>query len=151
MCAIGALVAEQGPSSIESAVIEPVGIEPARWHVETEIASQPDSWRRAARLAGELAALLPDGRIALTGCGTSYYVAQAIAVLWETHGHGQADAFAASEMPLRSDYSRVVVISRSGTTTEVVDLLHRLGDAPTLAIVGVHPGPVSDAARDTLD
>jgi fructoselysine-6-P-deglycase FrlB-like protein len=106
------------------------------WHVEAEIASQPGSWRQAADRAEELRALLPDGRIALTGCGTSFYVAQAVAYLWESGGHGQADAFASSEMPLRSDYSRVVVISRSGTTTEVVDLLARLGDVPTAAAAG---------------
>jgi fructoselysine-6-P-deglycase FrlB-like protein len=121
------------------------------WHVEAEIASQPGSWRQAAALAEELRALLPDGRIALTGCGTSFYVAQAVAVLWEAGGHGEADAFASSEMPVRSDYSRVVVISRSGTTTEVVELLGRLGDVPTLAIVGVNPGPIAAAAGSVLD
>ena len=134
-------MAEQGPSVVTT----------PDWHVETEIHSQPASWRRAADLAAHLRTLLPDGQIALVGCGTSFYVAQAVAALWEARGHGQADAFAASEMPARADYSRVVVISRSGTTTEVVDLLGRLGAVPTLAIVGVHPGPVSEAAAAVLD
>jgi fructoselysine-6-P-deglycase FrlB-like protein len=118
-------------------------------HVELEIASQPESWRRAAGLAEELRALLPGGRIALTGCGTSFHVAQVIAAVWESNGLGQADAFAASEMPLRTDYDTVVAISRSGTTTEVADLLHRLGDVPTLAIVG-SAGPVSAVASRSL-
>lgn len=122
---------------------------PGRWHVEVEIASQPDSWRQAAGLADQLRALLPDGRIALTGCGTSYYVAQAVASLWESRGHGQADAFAASEMPVRADYDLVVVVSRSGTTTEIVDLLQRLGPIATLALVG-SAGPVSAAADQAL-
>lgn len=136
------------------------------WHVEAEIASQPASWLRAAGLVDELRALLPDGRIALAGCGTSFYVAQSIAVLWESRGHGQADAFSASEMPIRADYDTVVMISRSGTTTEVIDLLHRLGDTRTLALVGTAvvetstgvetagtgttPSPVVAAARHTL-
>jgi fructoselysine-6-P-deglycase FrlB-like protein len=101
-------------------------------------------------MVDELRAILPDGRIALAGCGTSFYVAQSAAVLWETGGHGQADSFSASEMPLRPDYDTVVAISRSGTTTEVVDLLHRLGAIRTLALVGVASGPVAAAAAQTL-
>jgi CRISPR-associated protein Cas5a/b/c len=118
-------------------------------HVELEMSSQPESWRRAAGLADELRALLPAGRIAITGCGTSFYVAQVVATLWEGGGLGQADAFASSEMPLRTDYAAVVVISRSGTTTEVADLLHRLGAVPTLALVG-SAGPISAAATRSL-
>jgi CRISPR-associated protein Cas5a/b/c len=113
------------------------------------MSSQPEMWRRAAGLAGELRALLPAGRIAITGCGTSFFVAQVVATLWEGSGLGQADAFASSEMPVRTDYAAVVVISRSGTTTEVVDLLHRLGDVPTLALVG-SAGPISAAATRSL-
>jgi fructoselysine-6-P-deglycase FrlB-like protein len=119
------------------------------WYLDAEIDSQPGSWRRAAGLAGRLRELLPPGRIALTGCGTSYYMAQTIAALWESHGFGQADAFAASEMPVRRDYSRVVVISRSGTTTELLDLLERLGDVPTLALAGSE-GPVTRRTTDAI-
>ena len=136
-------MAEQG-----SSVTEPGSMSPG-WHVDAEIASQPSTWRQAARLADELLALLPDGRIALTGCGTSYYVAQTIAQLWESAGHGPADAFAASEMPVRADYSTVVVISRSGTTTEVAELLERLDGVLTLALVG-SDGPVSRRATRSL-
>jgi len=118
-------------------------------HVQVEIASQPETWRRAAGLVDLLRAQLPAGRIALTGCGTSFYVAQSVAVRWEASGLGQADAFCASEMPTRTDYDAVVVISRSGTTTELVDLLRRLRDVRTLALVGSH-GPVSDGASASL-
>jgi fructoselysine-6-P-deglycase FrlB-like protein len=141
LCSNGVFVTEQAsPSGPDRK---------SRLHVEVEIASQPETWRVAAGLADELRALLPAGRIALTGCGTSFYVAQSVAVLWESAGLGPADAFAASEMPARTDYDRVVVISRSGTTTELLDLLHRLGDAPTLALVG-STGPVSTAATSHL-
>lgn len=118
-------------------------------HVEAEVASQPDCWRQAAAMAGELASALPPGRVAVAGCGTSYHVARSVAAHWEAAGLGAADAFAASEMPVRDGYDAVVVVSRSGTTTEVVDLLHRLGDRPTLALVGSH-GPVSTAAGHSL-
>src|SRR4051794_1682525 len=124
--------------------------QPAASSIEVEIASQPEAWRSAAALADRLRATLPPGRIALTGCGTSYYVAQTVAVLWERAGLGAADAFAASEMPLRTDYDTVVVISRSCTTTELIDLLGRLGDVPTLALVG-SLGPISAAAGRSLE
>jgi CRISPR-associated protein Cas5a/b/c len=136
-------VTEQAPPKVGQGAVPP------RLHVEVEIASQPESWRRAAGLAGQLRALLPVGRIALTGCGTSFYVAQTVAALWESAGLGQADAFAASEMPVRTDYAAVVIISRSGTTTELVELLQRLGPVPTLALVG-SDGPVSAGAAASL-
>jgi fructoselysine-6-P-deglycase FrlB-like protein len=137
------IVTEQAPPTIDRD--DP----PPGLHVAVEIASQPESWRHAAGLTDQLRALLPAGRIALTGCGTSFYVAQTVAVLWESARLGQADAFAASEMPIRTDYDTVVAISRSGTTTEVVDLLHRLGDIRTLALVG-SDGPISGAAGSSL-
>jgi fructoselysine-6-P-deglycase FrlB-like protein len=117
--------------------------------VRAEIAAQPAAWTSAAGLVGELAAMLPAGRIALAGCGSSYCAAQAVATLWERAGRGRADSFAASEMPARLDYDAVVVISRSGTTTEVLDLLHRLAGARTVALVG-SPGPVSALASASV-
>jgi fructoselysine-6-P-deglycase FrlB-like protein len=117
--------------------------------VEAEIASQPATWRHAAALAAQLRDLVPAGRVAIAGCGTSYHVAQAVAASWESAGLGPADAFAASEMPAGRDYDTVVVVSRSGTTTEILDLMHRLGDTRTVALVGSE-GPVAAAARDRL-
>lgn len=122
---------------------------PEPLYVETEIASQPAAWAQAADLAAELRALLPAGRIALTGCGTSFYVAQAAAGHWEAAGLGEADAFCSSEMPTRTSYDAVVAISRSGTTTEVLALLHRLSAVRTIALVG-SPGPISEAASHHL-
>jgi fructoselysine-6-P-deglycase FrlB-like protein len=122
-------------------------------HLEAEIASQPACWRRAAALAGDLRALLPPGRIAVAGCGTSWHVAQTAAVHWEAAGLGTADAFAASELRAGSrsgGYDAVVVISRSGTTTEVVDLLRRLEHPRTVAVVGAADTPVARAATHVL-
>jgi fructoselysine-6-P-deglycase FrlB-like protein len=119
------------------------------WDVAAEIASQPALWRRAAGTVQELRALLPPGRIAIAGCGTSAFVAQSVAALWETRGLGEADAFYASEMPRRTGYDTVVAISRSGTTSEVLDLLARLSGERTVALVG-SAGPVSAAAVQAL-
>lgn len=101
-----------------------------------EIASQPVVWAEAATRATELERHLspPGTRVAIVGCGTSYYVAQAVAVLRESAGFGETDAFTASEFPDRP-YDAVVAISRSGTTTEVVRVLERLkGRIPTVAV-----------------
>nr|MDT0660230.1 sugar isomerase [Micromonospora sp. DSM 115978] len=104
-------------------------------YVDDEIASQPDRWRRAAALAGTaaVAAALPKPgeRVAVVGCGTSWFMAMAYAGLREAAGHGETDAFQASEFPRRRHYDRVVAITRSGTTTEVLDLLHALRAGPT--------------------
>ena len=116
--------------------------------IEREIDSQPEVWRRAAELAiAEREAMPPAGeRIALVGCGTSFFASQAIAALRESRGLGESDAFAASEFPLAREYDRVVAISRSGTTTEVVRVLAALAGRPTLAISAVPASPVVEAA-----
>ena len=126
-------------------------------HVDAEIASQPDTWRRAATLAvGPSAQALPKKgeRVAIVGCGTSLYMAQAYAVLREQAGLGETDAFAASEYPIGRSYARVVALSRSGTTTEVLDLLRRLnGVIPTLAVIADPdtPAPALADAAIVLD
>ncbi|MEU8627955.1 SIS domain-containing protein [Streptomyces sp. NPDC048669] len=117
--------------------------------VEIETASQPDCWRRAADLAQSQAAALPvtGERIAVVGCGTSFYMAQAYASLREESGQGESDAFAASEFPFGRRYDRVVALTRSGTTTEVLELLDRLrGVTPTVAITADPETPVMTSA-----
>ena len=97
-----------------------------------EIGTQPSLWRRAAGLdAGVLPR--PGLDVCVIGCGTSLYMAQAWAALREARGHGRTDAFAASEVPAGRAYDVVVALSRSGTTTEVVHALSRVGGARTVA------------------
>jgi fructoselysine-6-P-deglycase FrlB-like protein len=106
----------------------------ADYHVETEIDSQPSCWREAvSRLPGVREVLPRDGEsVAVFGCGTSLYMARAYAGLREARGLGVTDAFAASELPLGRHYDRYVAISRSGTTTEVLQAIERLSE-PTRA------------------
>ncbi|GGS18551.1 hypothetical protein GCM10010252_67510 [Streptomyces aureoverticillatus] len=113
-----------------------------------EIATQPDCWRRAAGAAAAFDGLpKPGERVAVTGCGTSWFMAIAYAALREAAGQGETDAFAASEFPSGRSYDRVVAITRSGTTTEVLELLGALrGVVPTLALTGDPATPVMDAA-----
>ena len=118
-------------------------------HVEAEIASQPACWARAADLLDTVGDALPatGERVAVAGCGTSWFIAQAYAALREAAGAGETDPFAASEMPLGRRYDRVLVITRSGTTTEVLELLGQLRDGvPTLAITADPATPVREVA-----
>jgi fructoselysine-6-P-deglycase FrlB-like protein len=117
--------------------------------IDAEIASQPDCWLRAAGLAADVMGVLPapGERVAVAGCGTSWFIAQSYAALREASGQGETDAFAASEMPAGRRYDRVVALSRSGTTTEILDLLARVGgSAATLAITAAADSPVAAAA-----
>jgi fructoselysine-6-P-deglycase FrlB-like protein len=116
------------------------------------VASQPDCWRRASTEAEARRGALParGERVAVAGCGTSLYIARAFAHLREARGHGETDAFPASEFPLRRAYDRVVVISRSGTTTEVIALLERLDRRATSLVTAVGGSPAASAAGSTI-
>jgi fructoselysine-6-P-deglycase FrlB-like protein len=117
-------------------------------HVSDEIESQPDLWEAAARQAtAETALPRPGERVAVIGCGTSWFMAMCYAVLREASGGGWTDAFAASEMPRYRSYDRVLAITRSGTTTEILDALGTLrGRMPTVAITGDPATPITGAA-----
>jgi fructoselysine-6-P-deglycase FrlB-like protein len=120
--------------------------------VATELASQPEMWRRAARLAPTFATALPrrGERVAVVGCGTSWFIAMSYAVLRERAGHGVTDAFAGSEFPLDRVYDRVIAISRSGTTTEIVDLLGALHSETSVIITAVSDSPAADLATHVI-
>ncbi|MFE2821747.1 SIS domain-containing protein [Streptomyces sp. NPDC059271] len=122
-------------------------------HVEDELSSQPECWIRAAEEAtGHGAALpAPGERVAIVGCGTSFFMAQAVAALREGSGQGETDAFAASEYPEGRRYDRVLALTRSGTTTEVLELLGRLrGQTRTTAVTADPHTPVMEAADDIV-
>lgn len=121
--------------------------------IQEEIASQPAVWRRAAELARTASVPLPPSgsRVALVGCGTSWFVAQSIAALRERAGHGETDAFAASEFPATRRYDSLLAISRSGTTTEVLRALDGVGGSlATVALSATAGSPVLDAVDHPL-
>lgn len=118
-----------------------------------EISSQPQMWRRAVTLLPEVSAQLPapGERVAIIGCGTSYFIAQSVAAAREAAGHGETDAFVASEMPRGRAYDVVLAISRSGTTTEVIRCLQGLpAQVRSLAISAVPGTPVPEATADAI-
>jgi len=123
-----------------------------------EIASQPECWQRALELAGAGVPGLPAAgeRVLVLGCGTSYYVGVAYAWLREAAGHGVTDALIASELPpsLRT-YDRIVAISRSGTSSELLDAVRRLRaeqpDAALTALLGEQGTPLAALASTVVD
>jgi fructoselysine-6-P-deglycase FrlB-like protein len=87
----------------------------------------------------------------MVGCGTSYFMSQTFALAREAAGRGLSDAFPASEIPSFRHHDRLVAISRSGTTTEVVRALHSAEPGiPTVAITAVAGSPVTAAAGDSV-
>ncbi|HEV8173691.1 MAG TPA: SIS domain-containing protein [Actinoplanes sp.] len=119
-------------------------------HVKAEIASQPDCWIQAAKLSNSPGLPAAGERVAVVGCGTSWFMGQAYGALRERAGQGETDAFQASEFPASRQYDRVVAITRSGTTTEVVDLLSSLS-APTTVITADGTQPAAGLADHAIE
>ncbi len=113
-----------------------------------EISTQPDCWRQAGALVRHVSGLPIRGeRVAAVGCGSSLHVAQAYAALRVTAGAGETDAFTPSEFRFRRRYDRIVAVTRSGTTSEVLELLKRLsGTVPITVLVAAPNTPVLELA-----
>ncbi|PIE32404.1 MAG: sugar isomerase [Ilumatobacter coccineus] len=113
--------------------------------MEREIASQPGLWSQLADTCD--LSLLPaaDARVAAIGCGTSYNIAGAYAARRESLGRGTTDAWVASDVAASRPYDALIAISRSGTTSEVIEAIKNT-TVPTLAIVGVADTPIAELA-----
>ena len=123
------------------------------FHIDDEIVTQPENWLQAADLATEYAPILPrqGERIAVVGCGTSWFMSMAYAIARESDGIGEADAFTASEFNYSRDYDRVVALTRTGTTTETVEVLRRLkGKLPTVVVTSAADSPATEAAESAV-
>jgi fructoselysine-6-P-deglycase FrlB-like protein len=122
-------------------------------YLTDEIASQPECWSKAIEMADSAESALPrpGERVAAIGCGSSLNVARCYAALREAAGQGETDAFPASEVPATRRYDRLVYISRTGTTTEVLDALRRAPqDTPTTAITAALDAALARAARHVV-
>src|ERR1700761_6800091 len=122
-------------------------------YLTDEIASQPGCWSRAIGMADSAGSALPGRgeRVAAIGCGSSLNVARCYAALRETAGQGETDAFPASEVTATRSYDRLRCISRTGTTTEVLDALRRApADTPTTAITAAPEAALARAASHVV-
>ena len=122
-------------------------------YLTDEIASQPGCWSRAIGMAGSAGSALPGPgeRVAAIGCGSSLNVARCYAALREAAGQGETDAFPASEVPAARRYDWMLDISRTGTTTEVLNALRRAPRAtPATVITAVADAPLAREARHVV-
>lgn len=123
-------------------------------HMTAETFSQPEAWRVATARTKEFAPLLPrDGeRVAVLGCGTSWFMAQSYAAMREGRGQGLTDAYSASEHRLSRGYDRVVLLTRSGTTTEVCRALDEVRESgtPHVSIVATPGTPVVEQSEAAI-
>lgn len=102
-----------------------------------EIRGQPDAWAEAVQVVGNqveaLKRLWHDGnfdQVIFTGCGSTYYLSQASASLFQKLTGSPARAFPGGELVLypttaypRKGQTLMVAVSRSGTTTETIQAL----------------------------
>ena len=123
-------------------------------HLQREVAGQPDDWAAVVDRLADLAPRLPrrGTRLAVVGCGTSYFMAQSYGWLREFSGHGETDAFAASENRPERAYDHVLALSRSGTTTEVIDVLRgwRGRGVRTTVVTAVPDSPAAGLADEVV-
>jgi glutamine---fructose-6-phosphate transaminase (isomerizing) len=118
-----------------------------------EIASQPAIWRAALEHLDRPTELLvrPGEKMLVLGCGTSAFVAEAFASLREAAGYGVTDAAYASEPWAWRDYDRVLALTRSGTTSEVIEAIRGLPTGvPVTVVTGVENSPAAKLATDVL-
>ncbi len=92
-----------------------------------ELASQPAMWQAALELPAEVLELMPAAgeRVLVVGCGTSYYIGDSYAYLRNDAGLGRTRAAIPSELTWVDDDEHLVVISRSGTTADVIGIVER--------------------------
>ncbi|MFJ4172652.1 SIS domain-containing protein [Microbacterium sp. NPDC089696] len=121
-------------------------------HMREELTSQPQTWGRAADMRDQQSVLPAAGaRVAVVGCGTSWFMAQSYATLRETAGQGQTDAFAASESFVDRGYDAIVALTRSGTTTEVLELVDRVaGRTRVIGVIGDETSPLVGMVDDAV-
>jgi len=132
-----------------------------------EILSQPEIWRhclseldRTRMLGGILEQTDSRAEWMFVGCGSSFYLAEAAAASWTLLTNQPARALPASEVLLFPDLAvgaarntQVVVISRSGQTSEAVRAAHLLSRHyrfPTLGITCSAETPLEKACDRTV-
>ncbi|HEX4812262.1 MAG TPA: SIS domain-containing protein [Nonomuraea sp.] len=117
---------------------------------ESEVQSQPEMWQRVLDSADDLRAALPSSGAAVlaVGCGTSYYILDAYARRRQVRGHGKTRAAIATELDDLDRYDAVVLLSRSGTTSDLVRLARELSrHTTTIAITGTPSSPIVEATH----
>ncbi len=118
-----------------------------------EIASQPAMWRQAAATPARELAMLPRAgeRALVLGCGTSYYVGEAYARRRVAAGLGPTRGAIPSELDAVDDDEVVILLSRSGTTGDLVTLGKELKTTHRVVTITGAPGtPIATLVPDAI-
>jgi glutamine---fructose-6-phosphate transaminase (isomerizing) len=124
-------------------------------HTLAEILSQPAIWAETEKQLRESGALehlaevfSPRSPWLFVGCGSSYYLSRLIAALWTKHFYLPATGVPASELLFapeetlrRVGAEQIVLMSRSGETTEVLRAAELLESHKTVQTLGVTCNP----------
>ncbi|MGB7844555.1 MAG: SIS domain-containing protein [Candidatus Acidiferrum sp.] len=130
-------------------------------HTLAEIYSQPHIWgetdrqlKRSATLERLAETFSPRSPWLFVGCGSSYYLSRLIAALWARHFYIPATAVPASELLFapeetmrRVGAEQIILMSRSGETTEVLRAAELLQSHKTVQTLGVTCNPQSVLER----
>ncbi len=123
----------------------------------SEILSQPQIWGETEKrlessgvLAGLADTFSPRSPWLFVGCGSSYYLSRLIAAIWTKYFYIPATAVAASELLFapeetlrRTGAEQIVLMSRSGETTEVLRAAELLQSHKTVQTLAVTCNPDS--------
>jgi glucosamine--fructose-6-phosphate aminotransferase (isomerizing) len=126
-------------------------------HTLAEIYSQPAIWAKTEKKLREAATLekladvySPRSPWLFVGCGSSYYLSRLIAALWTRHFYIPAMGVPASELLFAPEETlrhtgaeQIVLMSRSGETTEVLRAAELLQSHKTVQTLGVTCNPQS--------
>jgi fructoselysine-6-P-deglycase FrlB-like protein len=118
-----------------------------------EIASQPEVWARVIAESGTTSPLLPEPGtpVLILGCGTSWFIGQSYSRRRNGLGAGRTRACVPTEIPFPDDSETVVVLSRSGTTTDVISAARAMREHTTvIGIVGTPGTPLVDECHRTI-
>ncbi|MFN8193745.1 MAG: sugar isomerase [Nocardioidaceae bacterium] len=119
----------------------------------SELSTQPAMWTRATDLGDEVLARLPQAgeSVLVLGCGTSYYVGEAYARRRRAAGLGPTRAEIPSQLDVVGPDDVVLLLSRSGTTGDLILAAEQLGgDHRVLAVIGEPGTPLHDLVPDAV-
>ncbi len=117
-----------------------------------EIGTQPQMWRQAIAQSQAGTALPPAGTpVLFLGCGTSYYIGLAYAKLRNELDLGRTRAAVPSELDRVEPDETVVVLSRSGTTGDVLAAASQLRERHrVVGIIGEPGTPLVSLCHDVV-
>jgi fructoselysine-6-P-deglycase FrlB-like protein len=118
-----------------------------------EVRSQPEVFARVIAEAPTTTGVLPQPgeKVLVVGCGTSYYVGDSYAKRRNAAGLGRTRAAIPAELEWVDDDEVVVVLSRSGTTADVLAVAEKVrGSHRVVGVIGAPGTPLVDVCDDVV-